>query len=81
MLSSLLKPIAALAIAAVLISGVLLALGASPIGVFSALAAGAFGNWLAITDTCVKATPLVFTGLAVALAFRARCGISAPTAS
>ena len=70
MLSSILKPLAALAIAAALISGVLLALGASPIGVFSALAAGAFGNWLAFTDTCVKATPLVFTGLAVALSFQ-----------
>ncbi len=70
MLSSLLKPIAALAIAAGLISIVLLALGASPVGVFSALWAGAFGNWLAFTDTCVKATPLVFTGLAVALSFQ-----------
>ncbi len=70
MLAALLKPLAALALAAALISIVLLALGASPLGVFAALATGAFGNWLACTDTIVKATPLVFTGLAVALAFQ-----------
>ncbi len=70
MLASLLKPLAAIAIAAALISVVLFALGASPAGVFSALAVGAFGNWIALTDTLVKATPLVFTGLAVSLAFQ-----------
>ncbi len=70
MLAALLKPLAALALAAAIIAVVLLALGASPIGVFAALAAGAFGNWLAFTDTLVKATPLVFTGLAVSLAFQ-----------
>jgi ABC-type uncharacterized transport system permease subunit len=70
MLAALLKPLAALALAAAIIAVVLLALGASPIGVFAALAAGAFGNWLALTDTLVKATPLVFTGLAVSLAFQ-----------
>lgn len=70
MLASLLKPLAAIALAAALISVVLFALGASPAGVFAALAAGAFGNWLSLTDTIVKATPLVFTGLAVSLAFQ-----------
>jgi len=69
MLSSIAKPAAALTLAAALISLILLALGASPIGVFAALGEGAFGNWYAFTDTIVKATPLVFTGLAVSLAF------------
>jgi simple sugar transport system permease protein len=69
MLFSIAKPVAALAIAAALISMVLLALGASPVGVFAALAEGAFGTWYACADTIVKSTPLVFTGLAVALAF------------
>lgn len=64
------KPLAALALAAALIALVLLALGASPLGVLAALGEGAFGNWLATTDTLVKATPLVFTGLAVAIAFQ-----------
>ena len=69
MLWSLAKPAAALALAIGLISIVLLALGASPAGVFIALCQGAFGNWIAFTDTLVKATPLVFTGLAIAVAF------------
>jgi simple sugar transport system permease protein len=69
MIQAIAKPLAALTIAAALISMVLLALGASPVGVFAALAEGAFGTWYAFTDTIVKSTPLVFTGLAVALAF------------
>ncbi len=65
------QPLAAVALAAAIISLVLIGLGASPIGVFLALAQGAFGSWLAFTDTIVKATPLIFTGLAVSLAFSA----------
>ena len=72
MLARLAKPVAALALAAALISLILFALGASPLAVFTALWEGAFGNWLAATDTLVKATPLVFTGLAVSVAFRGR---------
>jgi len=56
-------------LSAALIALILLALGASPFAVFAALWEGAFGNWLAATDTLVKATPLVFTGLAVSIAF------------
>jgi simple sugar transport system permease protein len=65
------KPLAALAAAATLIALVLIALGASPVGVFAALWDGAFGAPLAATDTLVKATPLLFCGLAVAIAFEA----------
>jgi ABC-type uncharacterized transport system permease subunit len=64
------KPIAALALSAALIALIVRALGAAPLVVFAALWEGAFGNWLATTDTLVKTTPLVFTGLAVAIAFR-----------
>jgi len=64
------RPLAALALAAVIISLVLIALGASPLAVAADLWQGAFGNWLAATDTLVKATPLVFTGLAIAIAFQ-----------
>ena len=60
----------AIASAIAIISIVLLALGASPLAVFSDLWQGAFGNWLAATDTLVKSTPLVFTGLAIAIAFQ-----------
>jgi general nucleoside transport system permease protein len=62
-------PLAALALALAIIALVLLLLGAAPVGVLGALVEGAFGNYFALTDTIVKATPLVFTGLAVALAF------------
>jgi general nucleoside transport system permease protein len=70
MLARLGKPVAALALSAALIALILFALGASPLAVFAALWEGAFGNWLAATDTLVKTTPLVFTGLAVSIAFR-----------
>ena len=70
MLARLGKPLAALALAAALIALILLGLGATPLAVFAALLEGAFGNWLAATDTLVKTTPLVFTGLAVSIAFR-----------
>src|ERR1700730_5602569 len=46
MLSSIAKPLGALAIALALISIVLLGLGASPIGGVIAIAAGAVGPWL-----------------------------------
>ncbi len=63
------KPLAALVLAMALVALALAALGANPAATFAALAGGAFGNWLAFTDTLVKATPLVFTGLAISTAF------------
>ncbi|MGD0288090.1 MAG: ABC transporter permease [Candidatus Binataceae bacterium] len=69
-LAAVARSAAALAIATAIISIVLLALGASPLAVFGDLWRGAFGTWLAATDTLVKSTPLVFTGLAIAIAFQ-----------
>ncbi|HVN63940.1 MAG TPA: ABC transporter permease [Candidatus Binataceae bacterium] len=63
------KPATALAVALALVSVVLLALGASPVGVLVALYEGAFGNWYAVSETLVKATPLIFAGLAISIAF------------
>lgn len=61
------------ALAAFILSGLLLATaGASPFTAFSNLAKGGFGSGRALANTAVKATPLIFTGLATALAFRAR---------
>lgn len=55
------------------LSGLLvLSVGGSPRAAFAALLNGAAGNRAAIGNTLAKATPLVFTGLAAALAFRAR---------
>lgn len=50
----------------------LLATGHDPATALRALVRGAFGSWYAFTSaTLVRAIPLAFTGLAVALAFRA----------
>jgi simple sugar transport system permease protein len=68
-LSALSRAVAALALAAAIVAAVLLALGASPVGVFVALAQGAFGDWYAVTNTIVRATPLIFTGLAISISF------------
>jgi ABC-type uncharacterized transport system permease subunit len=46
--------------------------GASPLTAFQTLLRGSFGTWRAAGETLVKATPLIFTGLAASVAFRAR---------
>lgn len=46
--------------------------GASPLKAYWAIFVGALGSKLALTETLTRATPLIFTGLAVAVAFRAR---------
>src|SRR5713101_3085134 len=68
-LAALAKPFLALAVATALISAILVALSASPMSVLEALYDGAFGNWVVFTDTLTKATPLLFCGLAIAVAF------------
>jgi len=70
-------PLAALApLAAVVMAlaagGVLIAaVGQSPLEVYALLAREALGTGYGVGQTLFKATPLVFTGLSVALAFRA----------
>ena len=61
-------------IATMAIAAALLALGGHSPGVaFGALFRGAFGSWHNfVSVTLVQATPLLLTGLAVALAFKAR---------
>jgi len=46
--------------------------GASPFTVFAAVIKGALGSQFAVLETLTRATPLVFTGLAAAVAFRAK---------
>jgi ABC-type uncharacterized transport system permease subunit len=66
-------PLAAAMLGATLVSSLLfLAAGADPAAALLAIAQGAFGSWRTATETLVKATPLIFTGLATAIAFRAR---------
>ena len=64
----------ALALAATFLVGSLLALiaGADPFATFGLIVKGAFGSRFAILETLNRATPLIFTGLAIAVAFRAK---------
>ena len=58
---------------AILVCGLLFtAAGASPLTALQTLMRGSFGTWRAAGETLVKATPLIFTGLAASVAFRAR---------
>ncbi len=69
---NLLLPVIAVAATLVLSSGLIVAAGAEVIPAYSALFAGAFGSPFNSVETVVKAAPMVFTGLAVAVAFRAK---------
>ena len=65
-------PLAAIVATLVVASLLVLAAGASPFSVFYLVAKGAAGSQFALVETLTRATPLIFTGLAVAVAFRAR---------
>ena len=56
----------------VITSLLVLAAGASPFSVFYLVWPGAAGSQFALLETLTRATPLIFTGLAVAVAFRAK---------
>ena len=64
----------ALAIGATFVVATLLAMiaGGNPFAVFGLILKGAFGSKFAILETLNSATPLIFTGLAIAVAFRAK---------
>ncbi len=46
--------------------------GAAPLQVFGLVIKGAVGSQFALVETLTRATPLIFTGLAIAVAFRAK---------
>ncbi len=64
----------ALAIIATFLVAALLAMiaGGNPFAVFGLILTGAFGSKFAVLETLNSATPLIFTGLAIAVAFRAK---------
>ncbi|NPA06698.1 MAG: ABC transporter permease [Chloroflexi bacterium] len=68
---SVLLSITAIALALFIGALILWASGASPLLAYWALLKGAFGDAQALQRTLEKATPLVFSGLAVAFAFKA----------
>ena len=71
-LLSLTAPLLAVA-ATLMFSSLLVAIAGAPIGqAYSHLLDGAFGSRFAWSETLTRATPLILTGLAAAIAFRAR---------
>lgn len=63
----LLALLAALAIGAIM----LLFLGANPLNAYAAMVSGVFGSVSGLTQSLVKATPLLLVGLGICIAFRA----------
>lgn len=65
-------PAAAILAALLLAAGLIAAAGVNPLTAYAAMAKGALGSRLAITEMLTRATPLILTGLAAAVAFRTR---------
>lgn len=70
--TTLLYPAGAILATVLVASLLVLAAGANPLSVFGLVLKGAAGSQFALMETLTRATPLVFTGLAVAVAFRAK---------
>jgi general nucleoside transport system permease protein len=67
-----LAPLAAVAFT-LAVTSLLVAWAGAPVGrAYALLLEGGFGSRFALTETLTRATPLILTGLAAALAFRAR---------
>jgi ABC-type uncharacterized transport system permease subunit len=69
---TLLYPAGAILATVLIASLLVLAAGANPLAVFGLVLKGAAGSQFALMETLTRATPLIFTGLAVAVAFRAK---------
>ncbi|BBD08595.1 ABC transporter permease [Desulfovibrio ferrophilus] len=67
-----LGPILAIAVAMGFCSLLIIWSGASPMEAWGLLLKGSLGSTFALTETLTRATPLIFTGLAAAIAFRAK---------
>lgn len=65
-------PFAALGATFLIASLLAMMAGGNPFAVLGLILKGAFGSQFAILETLNRATPLIFTGLAVAVAFRAK---------
>ncbi|KUP91613.1 ABC transporter permease [Tritonibacter horizontis] len=65
-------PLAAVLAALVLAAGLIAAAGVNPLSAYAAMLKGALGSRLSVTELLTRATPLILTGLAAAVAFRAR---------
>ena len=70
--SAALAPIFAVAVALALCSVLIIWTGVPVLEAYGLLLKGAFGSKFAISETLTRATPLMLTGLAAAVAFRAK---------
>ncbi len=67
-----LAPLTAVVAALVLAAGLIVAAGVNPLTAYSEMLRGALGSRLSVTEMLTRATPLIFTGLAAAVAFRSK---------
>ncbi len=65
-------PIIAIVVAMVLCSGLIALAGANIFEAYAIMFGSALGSELNVTETLVRAAPMIFTGLAVAVAFKAK---------
>jgi ABC-type uncharacterized transport system permease subunit len=65
-----LVPLGSVLLALLIGAFMLIALGADPVEAYLALFEGAFGSTNAFADTLVRATPLLFIGVGICIAFR-----------
>jgi simple sugar transport system permease protein len=68
--ANILVPILSILLALVACGVLLLIVGVNPLETYRAMVQGAFGSAYAVSETLVRATPLMLTGLAVSVAFR-----------
>jgi simple sugar transport system permease protein len=66
-----LLPLSGVAVALVIAAVMLLLLGVNPLVAYASLVEGAVGSTFGLTQTLVKATPLLLVGLGICIAFRA----------
>lgn len=69
---TLLYPVMAIIVTFVIAALLVMIAGAEPLHVFALVLKGAVGSQFALVETLTRATPLIFTGLAIAVAFRAK---------
>src|SRR5204862_3992748 len=67
-----LAPLGALGVTLVVAALLVMWSGASALNTLALLLKGAAGSQFALLETLTRATPLIFTGLAIAVAFRAK---------
>lgn len=65
-------PLCAILAALVLAAGLIGAAGVNPLTAYAEMLRGALGSRLSLTEMLTRASPLILTGLAAAVAFRAR---------